>query len=92
MVCGKCSTRYSITPVNLKKAGYESNPLEDASLEKYQSHIIKITSMNKEALKDSPIGAKAVDRCKNFFALGLVYWLYGRPMESTLNWIGSRPS
>jgi 2-oxoglutarate ferredoxin oxidoreductase subunit alpha len=78
------------TPVNLKKAGYESNPLEDASLEKYQAHIIKITSMNKEALKDSPIGAKAIDRCKNFFALGLVYWLYGRPMEPTLNWIAQK--
>ncbi len=78
------------TPANLKKAGYESNPLEDGSLEKYQPHIIKITSMNKEALKDSPIGAKAVDRCKNFFALGLVYWLYGRPMEPTLNWIAQK--
>ena len=75
------------TPSNLKKAGYESNPLEDGSLEKYQAHMIKITSMNKEALKDSPIGAKAINRCKNFFALGLVYWLYGRPMEPTLNWI-----
>ncbi|MCZ6652521.1 MAG: 2-oxoacid:acceptor oxidoreductase subunit alpha [Planctomycetota bacterium] len=78
------------TPGNLKKAGYQSNPLEDGSLEKYQSHIIKITSMNKEALKDSPIGAKAIDRCKNFFALGLVYWLYGRPMEPTLNWIAQK--
>ncbi len=78
------------TPANLKKAGYESNPLEDGSLDKYESHFIKITAMNKEALKDSPIGAKAINRCKNFFALGLVYWLYGRPMEPTLKWIAQK--
>lgn len=72
---------------NLKKAGYAENPLEDGGLTHYQLHKVQITSMNKEALKDSPIGAKAVDRCKNFFALGMVYWLYGRSMEPTLKWI-----
>jgi 2-oxoglutarate ferredoxin oxidoreductase subunit alpha len=71
----------------LKKAGYESNPLEDDSLKPYQVHAVKISTMNREALKDLDIGSKAVDRCKNFFALGLVYWLYGRPMEQTLDWI-----
>ncbi len=75
------------TPTNLKKAGYQTNPLQDDSLAGYQLHKVKITTMNREALKDSPIGAKAVDRCKNFFALGMVYWLYGRPMEPTLDWI-----
>ncbi len=72
---------------NLKKAGYADNPLQDRSLQKYQLHKVKITSMNKEALQDSQLTAKGVDRCKNFFALGLVYWLYGRSMDTTLNWI-----
>lgn len=72
---------------NLKKAGYADNPLEDGGLTHYQLHKVQITSMNKEALKDSLIGTKAVDRCKNFFALGMVYWLYGRSMEPTLKWI-----
>lgn len=72
---------------NLKKAGYESNPLEDGSLKAYQLHAVKITSMNKQALDGSGLSAKQVDRCKNFFALGLVYWLYGRSMKPTLEWI-----
>jgi 2-oxoglutarate ferredoxin oxidoreductase subunit alpha len=78
------------TQAGLKKARYEKSPLEDGSLKKYQLHAVKISSMNRDALKDLEVGAKAADRCKNFFALGLVYWLYGRPMEPTLEWISDK--
>ncbi|MCG3137735.1 MAG: 2-oxoglutarate oxidoreductase subunit KorA [Phycisphaerae bacterium] len=74
-------------PTNLKKANYANNPLDDGSLKSFQLHKIKISTLNKEALADTGLNAKAVDRCKNFFALGLVYWLYGRPVEATLRWI-----
>jgi len=72
---------------DLKKAGYENNPLEDGTLGKYQLYRIPITKLNHNALKDSGLGAKDIDRSKNFFALGVVYWLYGRPMEPTIQWI-----
>jgi len=75
------------TESGLKKAGYQQNPLEDGSLQSHQIHKVKITTMNKEALLRSTLSTKAVDRCKNFFALGLAYWLYGRSLEPTLEWI-----
>ncbi len=74
----------------LKQAGYDSNPLEDESLSKYKVYKVPISKLTRAALKDSPLRAKQVDRCKNFFALGLVYWLYGRSMDSTLQWISSK--
>ncbi len=73
--------------VNFKKAGYESNPLEDGSLAPYRVYDIPITKLNEEALKDLPLSKKEQDRSKNFFALGLMYWLYDRTMEPTLRWI-----
>ena len=72
---------------NLKKAGYEKNPLEDGSLDDYRLHSIPISKLNTEALKDLPITAKEVNRSKNFFALGVMYWLYNRTMDPTLEWI-----
>lgn len=75
---------------DLKKAGYENNPIEDGSLSQYHVHRVPISRLTREALKDTGLGAKQVDRCKNFFALGLVSWLYGRPMEPTLQWIASK--
>ncbi|MCK6455136.1 MAG: 2-oxoacid:acceptor oxidoreductase subunit alpha [Phycisphaerae bacterium] len=72
---------------DLQKAGYESNPLEDGSLSKYRVYRVPITKLNNEALKDLNIGAKAAGRCKNFYALGLVAWLYSRPLEPTIKWI-----
>lgn len=74
-------------PKELAKAGYESSPLEDGSLSEYQLIEIPLTRMNQETLADTGLGAKAIDRCKNFYALGLVYWLYDRPLEPTLQWI-----
>lgn len=72
---------------NLKKAGYESNPLEDGSLASYRLYDVPITKLNEEALAGLPLTKKEKDRSKNFFALGMMYWLYGRTMEPTLRWV-----
>src|SRR5687768_1995049 len=77
----------AFTPNDLKKAGYESNPIEDNTLGSYRVIKIPINKMNAAATKDTGLGAKDTDRCKNMFALGLVYWLYGRPLEPTLEYI-----
>ena len=81
---------------NLAKAGYEENPLDNDSLKDYQLFRIPIDKLNAEACKDTGLTGRAVGRCKNFFALGLIYWLYGRPMEPTLKWVeqkfGSKPA
>lgn len=77
-------------PENLKYAGYTSNPLEDGSLNKYQLYNIPITLLNNKALEGSPLSKKEMERCKNFFALGLMFWLYQRPMEATIQWIGQK--
>ena len=75
---------------NLRKAGYESNPLEDGALAGYRVIEVPITSMNARALKDSGLNTKQIDRSKNFFALGLMFWLYERPLEPTLRWIDEK--
>jgi len=80
----------SFGKTDLRKAGYESNPLEDDSITKQKLYRVRITHLTAEALKDSGLGAKEIDRCKNFFALGLVAWLYGRPLEPTLRWIDQK--
>jgi 2-oxoglutarate ferredoxin oxidoreductase subunit alpha len=77
-------------------AGYESNPLDAEVLEHtYQLYKVSMSKIVKEALKDSGLGPKEVDRCKNFFALGLVYWLFGRDLGPTQRFIaakfGTRP-
>lgn len=76
---------------NLKKAGYESNPLDDEELEKkYQVIKIDITRLTEEALKDSGLKRGDKARCKNFFALGFAYWVYDRGLDTTLNWINDK--
>jgi 2-oxoglutarate ferredoxin oxidoreductase subunit alpha len=75
---------------NLQLAGYESNPLEDKSLEGFQVFSVPITSLTFSALEDTPIGNKDKSRCKNFFALGLMYWFFSRPLEQTIEWIRSK--
>jgi 2-oxoglutarate ferredoxin oxidoreductase subunit alpha len=77
----------SFDPKNLKLAKYEKNPLEDGTLEGYHVYEVPITSLTSNALKDSPLSPKEVSRCKNFFALGLMYWLFDRPMEKTEDWL-----
>ena len=72
---------------NLKLAHYESNPLEDESLSGYELYQVPITSLTANALEGLPLSPKEVSRCKNFFALGLMYWLYDRPIKNTEDWI-----
>jgi 2-oxoglutarate ferredoxin oxidoreductase subunit alpha len=75
------------TEANLKKAGYEQDPLEDNSLAGFRVVKVAITTMNRRALKDSGLDTRQVDRSRNVFALGLMFWLYERPLEPTLRWI-----
>jgi 2-oxoglutarate ferredoxin oxidoreductase subunit alpha len=70
----------------MKKAGYSEDPLPELR-ERYSLVEIPLTKLNREALKDLDLSARDADRCKNFFALGLMFWLYNRPMESTLRWL-----
>jgi 2-oxoglutarate/2-oxoacid ferredoxin oxidoreductase subunit alpha len=69
---------------NLKKAGYQSNPLEDGSLDKYRLHAIDISHLTMAALEGSELTNKEKGRAKNFFALGLVFWMYGRDPEGEI--------
>jgi 2-oxoglutarate ferredoxin oxidoreductase subunit alpha len=72
---------------NLKLVKYDSNPLEDDSLSGYELHKVPISSLTANALEGLPLSPKEVARCKNFFALGLMYWLYDRPLKNTEDWI-----
>ena len=78
------------TPRNLAKVGYGANPLEDGSLDAYALHPIALTSMTVEALKSFDISKKDAERAKNMFALGLLCWLYHRPIESTLEFLKAK--
>ncbi len=81
---------------NLQKAGYDANPLEDGSLDAFHLHPVGLTSMTVEALKGiEGVTPREAERSKNFFALGLMSWLYHRPTEGTLEFVerkfGNRP-
>lgn len=75
---------------NLSLAKYDSNPLEDNSLAGYRVFPVAITKMTIEALKDCGLKPKDVARSKNFFALGIMYWLFNRPLEPTLEWVNEK--
>ncbi len=77
----------AFTATNLGKAGYTANPLEDGSLSRYQVYRIPIDRLTAEAAADTGLTVRAVGRCKNFYALGLVYWLFSRSVDPTLRWI-----
>jgi 2-oxoglutarate ferredoxin oxidoreductase subunit alpha len=72
---------------NLKLAGYDTNPLEDGSLAAYNVVPVDLTQLTMSALKDIPLSMKEKEKCKNFFALGLLYWIYNRPLEHSLHWL-----
>ncbi|MBL4769716.1 MAG: 2-oxoacid:acceptor oxidoreductase subunit alpha [Planctomycetes bacterium] len=76
--------------LDLKKAKLETNPLDDGSLEGYRVIPVDVNARVKEALADSPLSAKGKERCKNFYTLGLMYWLYSRPLEPTLDWLADK--
>ncbi len=77
------------------QAGYDSDPLEDGSLEAYRVVGIPITRLTREVLEGVDLSRKLIDRCKNFFALGVMFYLYNRPTEPTETWLaeyfGSKP-
>src|SRR5206468_5565383 len=79
------------TKDNLEHAAYKTNPLDDGSLAGYRVHQLLISTLNLNALKGNvQLSRKEIDRSKNFFALGVLYWLYDRPLGSTLNWINAK--
>jgi 2-oxoglutarate ferredoxin oxidoreductase subunit alpha len=79
----------AFTPKNLKLAGYETNPLEDKTLDDYyRLYSIEMSKMVSLANKDLEISPKIIDRTKNLFALGLLFWIYDRSLESTKKWLG----
>src|SRR5271166_4082719 len=72
---------------DLAKSGYKVSPLDDGSLKGYRLIRIPVNKLNREAVAECKLSPREADRCKNFFALGLVYWMFERPMEPTLKWI-----
>ncbi len=81
---------------DLKKAGYDSDPLEGDSLNGYKLIKVKMTKLTRTAVEDLGLSVKEADRCRNFFAMGLTFWLYGRTMDATNRYIeekfGKRPA
>lgn len=76
---------------NLKKAGYESNPLDgDEALAAYRVHKVPMTRLTRDSVEGLGLSLPEADRCKNFFALGLVYWLYDRDSQPTLDWVQAK--
>ena len=76
---------------NLQRAGFDGNPLEDEAIgATYRLHSIAITSLTREAVSGAGVSSREADRCKNFFALGLVSWLFDRPLEPTIDWAESK--
>jgi 2-oxoglutarate ferredoxin oxidoreductase subunit alpha len=74
----------------LEQAGYKTNPLEDGSLSKYKMHAVEMTKLNRLAVEGFGLSQKEADLCRNFFAMGLVFWLYDRSLEPTLRFIASK--
>lgn len=77
----------SFTTANLKKAGYEHNPIEDGSLAGYELLTVDITKNTQAAVKESGLSNKEANRCKNFWTLGLMFWIYDRDLAPTIQWL-----
>jgi 2-oxoglutarate ferredoxin oxidoreductase subunit alpha len=75
---------------DLKKAQIKVSPLEDHSLDGYRLFAVGLTKLTRAALKELGLDAKSMDRCKNFFALGMCYWLYNRTMDTTYKWLDDK--
>ncbi|MFL6001288.1 MAG: 2-oxoacid:acceptor oxidoreductase family protein, partial [Nocardioides sp.] len=81
---------HDFTSRNLTKAGYTESPLDDGSLDEYALHPVDLTGMTVEAVKEFGLSRKDAARAKNMFALGLLSWMYGRPIESTITFLERR--
>ncbi len=75
---------------DLKLARMDSNPLDNGSLQKYRLIKVPMTSLTRTAVEETGISVKLADQCKNFFAMGLVFWLFGRDVQPTLNFIAAK--
>jgi 2-oxoglutarate ferredoxin oxidoreductase subunit alpha len=80
----------AFTEANLKRAGYTSNPLTDHSLDKYQIFEVDVTRLTSLALQGSGLSNRDSFRCRNMFVLGMLSWLYQRPIETTERYISTR--
>jgi 2-oxoglutarate ferredoxin oxidoreductase subunit alpha len=80
----------SFEEADLRKAHVTSNPLEDNTLDKFRVFPVELQRLTRAALAHLGLDAKSMDRCKNFFALGMCYWLYNRSMEPTVRWIDDK--
>ncbi len=81
----------AFTVNNLKKAEYDTNPLEDGALRGYEVHEVPLTSLTREALKEfETLTTKEKDRCQNFFALGMTFWIFDRPLETSRAWLDQK--
>ncbi|MGD2113997.1 MAG: 2-oxoacid:acceptor oxidoreductase subunit alpha [Acidobacteriota bacterium] len=72
---------------NFKKAGLDADPLEDGTTDGFRVVKVELTTLTRRTLEDSELDVKSKDRCKNFFALGIVYWMFNRPLETTVEWL-----
>lgn len=75
---------------NIEKAGYKENPLEDAVLNDYNVVPVRVTHLTEEALKDSGLDQKSIVKCKNMFALGMIFWMFGRTTEHTEAFVNTK--
>jgi 2-oxoglutarate/2-oxoacid ferredoxin oxidoreductase subunit alpha len=80
----------SFKETDLRKAHLTANPLEDHSLDKFRVFPVELQRLTRAALEHLGLDAKSMDRCKNFFALGMCYWLYNRSMDPTFRWIDDK--
>ncbi len=80
----------SFTKNDLRKAKYDENPLEDGTISNYRAFKVDLTTQTRTALKETGLATRDVDRCKNFYALGMMYYLYNRTMENSLEWIRTK--
>ena len=81
----------NFTKANFKKANYESDPLEDGSLQGYEVHKVPLTTLNRKALEGIVgLNTRDIDRCQNFFALGLTFWIYDRPLDTSMKYIADK--
>ncbi|MFC6695198.1 2-oxoacid:acceptor oxidoreductase subunit alpha [Nocardioides daphniae] len=81
---------HDFTSRNLTKAGYTSDPLEDGSLADFQVHALDLTGMTVEAVKEFGLSRKDAARSKNMYSLGLLSWMYGRPVEGTIDYVSTK--
>jgi 2-oxoglutarate ferredoxin oxidoreductase subunit alpha len=81
---------HEFTARNLKRVGYDSNPLEDGSMSDYQLHAVDLTGLTVGAVEEFGLSRKDASRAKNMFALGLVSWMFGRPIDGSITFLGKK--